>query len=328
MAKKPRFWGHKATTYRVAVALAAFLLVIVVLRATVVNLPSAQPPKHTAVPRQAIEHKPVKTAFQGLSSTSEDQRGALQAQTALLSQPIIHSAAEFQPQQHLPEYPLHTCSCAIEPVRTDDFSELRRVTHESTDPLDTPVRINASPLNGVASIFEILSDVYVANLASRKDRRHYMCEVLRYLNISAVLWPAYPRRHIVVRAYTTQVRAAVYKPGSSYDALKAPQPSPEPDHLTLSPDQQKRKPKQTFSGPRLRSGQAACYLSHREIWHDIKQRRLLKPVLILEDDVDIEVDFVLTMRNALSRLPDDWAVLWVGSCFEEINDHEKKIGPR
>jgi GR25 family glycosyltransferase involved in LPS biosynthesis len=53
-----------------------------------------------------------------------------------------------------------------------------------------------------------------------------------------------------------------------------------------------------------------------------------KPVLVLEDDVDIEADFLQIMQSALSRLPDEWAVLWVGSCFEERFDHEKKVGHR
>lgn len=68
--------------------------------------------------------------------------------------------------------------------------------------------------------------------------------------------------------------------------------------------------------------QAACYVSHREVWHNIVHRQLPRPSLVLEDDVDIELEFPEIVGNAIRSLPDDWAVLFVGHCFEEKFSHQ------
>lgn len=68
--------------------------------------------------------------------------------------------------------------------------------------------------------------------------------------------------------------------------------------------------------------QAACYVTHREVWHNIAHRQLPRPILILEDDVDMELGFPEIVGNAIRSLPSDWAVLFVGHCFEEKVSHE------
>ena len=280
----------------------------------------------------------VSAQQQAQPRVAQDDAAAAQAQ--LLSADIIHSDVPFQPQQHLPFYPSQACTC---PPKADaaanDFATLISHSREQSQPLATPTRVHlppdAQPLPGA----EVFAEVYVANLPSRADRQHYMCEVLSHLRIPAILWPAYPKDHSVVRAYTSQSRHATYTPGAAYDVLKPqpPQPpaAPPPLPSAVAPDASlraamaaRRAARRAMPRQHLRTSQAACYLSHREIWHDMARRRLEGPMLVLEDDVDVEEDFVGIMHNALRALPRDWAVLWVGSCFEEMRNHTQQVGHR
>jgi hypothetical protein len=248
---------------------------------------------------------------------------AFKNQFKLLKDPIIHSRAEFQPHQHLPTYPPYTCQCIDQDG--SPFASLVEASKEIQTPLDTPVRI-VIPNTGVTRplIGNVLSDVYVANLPARTDRLHYMCAVLEHLKIPAILWPAFPKRHIMVRSFATQVKLAKYNPLLDYSFLRPrPPPTPSGPANTSLPHAMR-----TIPGPHFRTSQVACYLSHREIWLDVVRRQLPKSVLVLEDDVDIEEEFVPTMEHALEALPDNWAVLWVGSCFEEMRAHSDKIGHR
>jgi Glycosyltransferase family 25 (LPS biosynthesis protein) len=127
-------------------------------------------------------------------------------------------------------------------------------------------------------VWGTLSDAYVITLPQIKpDRYHYICTVLQRVNVPALLWPAFPLSHPATLEW-------LESPGISFN---------------------------------ISDKEVAIYLAHREIWHSVVARRLEQPVLVLEDDVQIEENFVEALGAAVRRLPDDWAALYVGHCFEE-----------
>ena len=79
----------------------------------------------------------------------------------------------------------------------------------------------------------------------------------------------------------------------------------------------------------MTSAEIACWSSHREVWHDIASRRL-GTTLVLEDDVDMEIDVADVLQAAIQSLPDDWAIVWLGHCFEDLVPAEQhvKVGHR
>ena len=268
-----------------------------------------------------------------LSAAETRQRATARAsQFALLNDDIIHASGPFQPHLHLGSYPPLACLCPAPPEDTSDLARLARTAHEVSEPLPTPRRLAVPGLNepSEAPIFGMFSDVYVVNLPNRGDRQHYMCSILVRLRVPAIFWPAFPKHNSVVRAFASNVKHANFNPLMNYYWLQPPPPLPPPPPPTPPgvtgsgpPLHRKRLP-----GPHFRAPEVACYLSHREIWLDIVARDLQRPVLLLEDDIDIEEKFEGTMRHVIAQLPADWAVLWVGSCFEETHAHSKKVGHR
>ena len=83
-------------------------------------------------------------------------------------------------------------------------------------------------------------------------------------------------------------------------------------------------------GAILTAGEVACYASHVSVWRDAAARAAAGPLLVLEDDADLDANFVASLRGALARLPPDWDVLWVGSCYEENQqaDSPQKVAHR
>jgi GR25 family glycosyltransferase involved in LPS biosynthesis len=287
-------------------------------------------PSHAILPLHRRNSHAARPAPSQRAPMSARDKAARAAQDQLLQAGVIHSRQQFQPHMHLPQYPQQRCTCPDE-ESTEQFAGLRKSAQELTEPLGTPTRI--AMLNGSHSATaDLFADVYVVNLSGRTDRQHYMCLVLRHLRIPAVLWPAFPRRHAIVRQYAMHAKNANFNPIMDYAFLKPPEPQPQQPAARQTTAEQvdsglgsahRKRP-----GPHLRTSEAACYLSHREIWLDVQQRQLDAPILVLEDDVEVEQEFVHMMRNALRALPHDWAVLWVGSCFEEMYAHSHKLGHR
>jgi Glycosyltransferase family 25 (LPS biosynthesis protein) len=259
------------------------------------------------------------------------------AQDALLTPDLIHSSARFQPHLHVPAFHTHACQCPPDDGPPESFAGLKRTSSELTGPLPTPTRIALSRQAARSAhhdddppIAALFADVYVANLPGRADRQHYMCAILQHLRIPAILWPAFPRRHALVRLFAINAKNANFNPLMDYSFLRPPEPPQPPQHDSVADAaSNSRSPaRRKLPGPHLRTGEAACYLTHREIWLNIAQRRLERPVLVLEDDIEVEEQFVLALEHALRELPRDWAVLWVGSCFEEMHEHKVKVGHR
>jgi GR25 family glycosyltransferase involved in LPS biosynthesis len=66
-------------------------------------------------------------------------------------------------------------------------------------------------------------------------------------------------------------------------------------------------------------GMAGCKLSHYLNCKRIENTNSSKPVLILEDDVDLEWDFVEKIENALLKMPKDWEVLLITGHYNPIS---------
>ncbi|OLL21801.1 putative inactive glycosyltransferase 25 family member 3 [Neolecta irregularis DAH-3] len=62
-------------------------------------------------------------------------------------------------------------------------------------------------------------------------------------------------------------------------------------------------------------GKAACWLSHRTLWHEALYLNL-DNVLILEDDIDILLDIKPRVKRAWMQLPGTWEYFFLGACFE------------
>jgi GR25 family glycosyltransferase involved in LPS biosynthesis len=62
------------------------------------------------------------------------------------------------------------------------------------------------------------------------------------------------------------------------------------------------------------SAQVGCFLSHLLNWKDIAESKRNEPILVLEDDIDLDVNFVTIMKNSIKKLPSDWEIFLCGYC--------------
>lgn len=63
----------------------------------------------------------------------------------------------------------------------------------------------------------------------------------------------------------------------------------------------------------LTQGMSGCFKSHVRIWRNILEDEKLKHVLILEDDAVFSDNFKEVLDKALSELPDDFDILYLGA---------------
>lgn len=64
----------------------------------------------------------------------------------------------------------------------------------------------------------------------------------------------------------------------------------------------------------LSSGQVGCYLSHLLVLLEIAASKSNQPVLVLEDDVDLESSFLNMLNSSMNILPSDWDIFLCGYC--------------
>lgn len=238
----------------------------------------------------------------------------------------IHSTSFFQQSLHEPqEVPTEACSCPTPPDLSSETAALENLAQLHMPQLPMPTRVQPLPPSSSPhpNIFDHFVEVYAINLPTRPDRRHYVCSILQRLNISALLWPAFSKYSTAVRTYAVQRRNSTPDPIFLNDSPALPDP---PDSSSEYPPLYRSHPPRK---PSFLRSQIACFVSHREVWLDISAKDFQRPVLILEDDIDPELDFVESVAAALHNVPDDWAILWVGHCFEEMqNHHGTRVGHR
>lgn len=61
----------------------------------------------------------------------------------------------------------------------------------------------------------------------------------------------------------------------------------------------------------------ATWLSYLFLFKNLASYLSKQPILILEDDIDLEVDFVKQLNNSMKEAPNDWDVLLFGYCCIE-----------
>jgi len=75
-------------------------------------------------------------------------------------------------------------------------------------------------------------------------------------------------------------------------------------------------------------GALGCYLSHVGIWQDAKQKGY-KKILVFEDDVTFETNFIEELKNRIKYIPKEYDVLFLDvlKCYESkaVNQYFKKI---
>lgn len=109
-----------------------------------------------------------------------------------------------------------------------------------------------------------------------------------------------------------------------------------PNYLTNSFDQTKSiKTNQSLilnsqqnHNNHLSLGQVSCWLTFLLLLTQISSSSTTRrPTLILEDDVDVEVDFVSRLNEAIAKAPNDWDILLCGYCHlkttTKMNESDK-----
>jgi GR25 family glycosyltransferase involved in LPS biosynthesis len=66
--------------------------------------------------------------------------------------------------------------------------------------------------------------------------------------------------------------------------------------------------------PKIRQTELGCFQSHVQALIKISKSKTNDPVLILEDDANLETDFYVRSTKFLSNLPENWDVFQVGYC--------------
>ena len=77
-------------------------------------------------------------------------------------------------------------------------------------------------------------------------------------------------------------------------------------------------------------GMVGCKLSHYLNLRRIEISRTKKPVLILEDDVDLEFNFVKKIESVLNKMPEDLDILLISGHYKEFKKsscHNKNSNP-
>lgn len=73
---------------------------------------------------------------------------------------------------------------------------------------------------------------------------------------------------------------------------------------------------------RMSNNQVGCFLSHLLVLLEIAAANTTRPTIVLEDDVDLDKNFVSKFLSALESVPNDWDLLLCGYCCKRI---ERKV---
>jgi len=72
-------------------------------------------------------------------------------------------------------------------------------------------------------------------------------------------------------------------------------------------------------------GSVGCYLSHIKIWDEILESENINQALILEDDIDLDIDFNQKLEKYYQQVPDNWDLIYLGTGKMKGNNITKKI---
>lgn len=88
-------------------------------------------------------------------------------------------------------------------------------------------------------------------------------------------------------------------------------------HLNLPPTQ--------LTGDK--AGEIGCWLSYLFLMREMAARESAsnRPLVILEDDVDLDVNFARHIRVTINSAPDDWDILLCGYCCLRATDYKTEL---
>lgn len=128
--------------------------------------------------------------------------------------------------------------------------------------------------------------VYYINLESRPDRDEHMKQIINKLNLQSI---------------TERIDAI--------DGSKLPE-SDIVTYITKYGQKRIKDPKKRY-GVDLTFGGVGCALSHRKTWENIINNNY-NNTLILEDDVDIPIDFMNKYKQISQYIPPDYDIVFLG----------------
>ena len=64
----------------------------------------------------------------------------------------------------------------------------------------------------------------------------------------------------------------------------------------------------------MRSGEIGCWLSYLFLMREFAEKQYSQPLVILEDDIDIDVNFSRYIQHTIDSAPADWDILLCGYC--------------
>ena len=153
-------------------------------------------------------------------------------------------------------------------------------------------------------------NVYVINLNSRPDRLTFMTEILNEIEQPFTRIEAVYGKELLESCMKKSISIHPKILYSCEDFLR--------DNM-----RNKCKP-----------GEVGCWLSHLKVYFQIVENYENtgrdNPTLILEDDIDMEIDFKNLVKDRISQLPSDWELFYVGNFMPQdvqiINDKIAKVG--
>ena len=66
-------------------------------------------------------------------------------------------------------------------------------------------------------------------------------------------------------------------------------------------------------GLTLTPGAVGCALSHKKIWDEYKESSTKEPIIVLEDDINIDEKFEESVKELIENVPEDWDLIYLGS---------------
>ncbi|KAI5187043.1 hypothetical protein NEHOM01_1888 [Nematocida homosporus] len=133
-------------------------------------------------------------------------------------------------------------------------------------------------------------DIVYINLAKHTSKKQYIERMLNYANCSFIRFNAVDGQEIYARTKTLQE----YSNG-----------------MPIRPTNRSIRSRINAAN----AGRAGCHLSHLLVLKTVAMSDSTKPVLILEDDIDLDTLFVAKIEEALANPPDHWDIILLGGMF-------------
>lgn len=171
--------------------------------------------------------------------------------------------------------------------------------------LITPISLCEAYSDTVENLYD---KIYVISLDRTPKRYAYVKNQLDKLNLKHERFPAVDGKLITVTDTEENLTIpweATYRRGYRYGAI-----------LKISQKQQYKDAEFLYKHDRYTPnlGEFGCAMSHRAVWTNVIKHNY-KRVIIFEDDVTLEDDFLQKLARIMNNLPDDFDVFFLDITF-------------